>query len=416
MSHLLITLSSEAPVGAELAYAVVSSAGALTAQGQAAAALLPPADQATLILPAQALSWHAAQLPKLPRGSSLQKQQALLSGVLEEHLLDDAAQLHLVACPSLASAGEESGRTWVAACDKAWLTEHVRALQAAQVPLTRIVPQAFPSETVQVHASGSPQSAWLTCVDAQGVVSLPLQQAGVWMQRWPQDFQPSAEPAVAAMAEAVLGQRVNVVQAPQMALQAEQAALAQGLDLATGEIVLSGGGRTWQRALGILRELAAAPNWRPVRYGLALLLLANVVGLNAWAWKEHSAVQDQRTQMAQLLTQSFPNVKVVVDAPLQMQRELASLRQTQGQLSGRDFESIFGRFSAVALTNTAPNAIEFVANEVQVKGAGLSAEQLNALLPRLQYAGLAVRSSAQAVVVSHRDALTASPAPSGGKP
>jgi general secretion pathway protein L len=420
MSQLLITLSSGAPVGAELAYALVSSAGVLTSHGFAAPALLPKADQATLVLPAQALSWHAAVLPKLPRGSSLQKQQALLAGVLEEQLLDDAAQLHLVACPTLASAADESGRTWIVACDKAWLTEHVRSLQAAHIPLTRIVPQAFPTQAVQVHASGSPELAWLTSADAQGVVVVPLQQAGVWTQRWPQELKPSAEPAVAALAEAVLGQRVDVVQAPQRALQAEQAALAQGLDLATGDLAVSGGGRTWRRMMNVLRELAAAPAWRPVRYGLVLLLLANVLGLNAWAWKEHRALQDKRAQMGQLLTQSFPHVKVVVDAPLQMQRELASLRQAQGQLSGRDFESIFSRFSALALTNTAPNAIEFIANEVQIKGAGLSAEQLNDLQPRLQYVGLGVRSDAQALIVSHRDTLSASPAPavlsSGAKP
>jgi general secretion pathway protein L len=137
-----------------------------------------------------------------------------------------------------------------------------------------------------------------------------------------------------------------------------------------------------------------------------------VIGLNAWSYKQSHEVQAKRAQMNQMLTQSFPNVKVVVDAPLQMQRELAALRQTQGQLSGRDFESIYGRFSSVAALNTAPDAIEYVANEVQIRGAGLQAPQLDAMLPRLQYAGLGVRSDAQALIVSHRDAGPAT----GAKP
>jgi general secretion pathway protein L len=413
MSQLLITLSPPGPASSDLAYALLSSAGVLTSHGRAAPALLPKADQATLIVPAQALSWHAAQLPKLPRGSSAQKQQAMLAGVLEEQLLDDAAQVHMVAT-AVACA---DGKTWVAVCDKAWLTQNIRSLQAANVPLTRIAPQALPAEIPRLHASGTPEAAWLTLEDAQGVISLPLNQANMATSALPAETQASAEPAVAALAEAALGQRVNVLQASQWAVQKAQAALAQNVDLAQGDLALSGGGRAWQTFMNGLRDIAAAPAWRPVRYGLGALLLAHVVGLNAWAWKEQAALKDKRAQITQLLTQSFPNVKVVVDAPLQMQRELANLRQTQGQLSGRDFESIYSRFSALAQQNSAPAAIEFIANEVQIKGSGLTTDQLTSLAPRLQYAGLEVRNQAQALVVSHRDGLTLQAnANAGGKP
>ncbi len=400
MSQLLITLPHLGLHSAELAYAMISSAGVLTSHGRSTPALLPSADQATLIVPALSLSWHLAQLPKMARGSSAQKQQAMLAGVLEEQLLDDAAQLHLVACPALAA----NGKTWVAACQKSWLLEAVNALQAANVPLNSIVPQVFPSEAGSLHASGSPESAWLTYADAQGVITLPLQQVALLPSSWPEGLSLSAEPAVAAVAESALGQRVNVVQAAQWALQAALAAKAQGLDLAQGDLSVSSGGRAWQTFMNGLRDLIAAPAWRPVRYGLGLLLLANVVGLNAWAWKQSAVVQDKRAQMKQLLSQSFPNLKVVVDAPLQMQRELANLRQAQGQLSGRDFESIYSRFAAVAVINPAPSAIEFIANEVQIKGSNISGEQLNEWLPRLQYAGLGVRSDARNLIVSHRDA------------
>jgi general secretion pathway protein L len=326
-------------------------------------------------------------------------------------LLDDAAHVHLAACPALPG----DGKTWVAACDKAWLQDALKALQAANVPVNSILPQVFPSGAGSLHASGTPEFAWLTYSDAQGVLTLPLSHAAALLPSpWPEGLAPSAEPAVAALAEHALGQRVSVMQAPQWALQAMQAAKAQGVDLAQGDLAVSGGGRAWQSFMGCLRDLLAAPAWRPVRYGLGLLLLANVIGLNAWAWKQSTALQDKKAQMNQILAQSFPNVKVVVDAPLQMQRELAILRQTQGQLSGRDFESIFSRFSAVALINTAPTAIEFIANEVQIKGSNVSGEQLGALQPRLQYAGLAVRSDARTLIVSHNDALAAPTAPNAG--
>jgi general secretion pathway protein L len=413
MSHLLITLSSTHSANAEWDYALISHAGMLTSHGTALPALLPEADQATLLLPAQALSWHAAQLPLLSRNSSAQKQQAMLAGVLEEQLLDDVAQMHLAACPTLSN----SGKTWVAAAEKASLLNAVKVLQAAHVPLNSIAPLAFPGQMPGLHVSGTPSAAWLTYTDAQGVLCIPLSQAVLLPHPLPETLLPSAEPAVAALAEQVLGQRVNVLQAPQWMLQAMQAAKAQGVDLAQGDLAVSQGGRAWQSFVGGMRDVFSAPAWRAVRYGLGLLLLAHVIGLNAWAWKESTALHNKKTQINQLLTQSFPNVKVVVDAPLQMQRELATLRQSQGQLSGRDFESIYSRFSALALINTAPNAIEFIANEVQIKGLDFSAEQLNALQPRLQYAGLSVRSEARSTIVSHRDALAAPAAlTAGGKP
>ncbi len=346
------------------------------------------------------MSWHAASLPKLARAQSAQKLQAVLAGVLEEQLLDEPAQLHLVACPRIS----QGTSTWVAACHKDGLLGLVASLKAARVPLVGIVPQAFPSDAATVHVSGTPEDAWVTAMDAQGVLSVPLSQAAI-LPAFSAGVRLTAEPAVAAAAEQALQRTAQVLQAPQWTVERAQAAHAQGLSLAHGEVVASGRGRALQTLVGSLRELLAAPAWQPVRWGVVGLVAAHVVGLNAWAWKQNAAAQDKRAQMQQILTQSFPNVKVVVDAPIQMQRELLALRQAQGQLSGRDFESIYGRFSVVAGTNIAPSAIDFIAGEVQLRGVESAASQLDAWLPRLQYAGLSVRSEAQSLVVSHRDTL-----------
>ena len=74
-------------------------------------------------------------------------------------------------------------------------------------------------------------------------------------------------------------------------------------------------------------DFLQAPGWRPARWGVLLLLLANVMGLNAWAYKERSAQQSRRAAIGQTLTQTFPAVRVVVDAPLQMQRQFDLLRR-----------------------------------------------------------------------------------------
>ena len=375
---------------------MLSAAGALSSQGHAVPALLPRADVCTLIVPAQALSWHAVQIPKLPRGISMQKLQAVLAGLLEEQLLDEPAALHLALCKLPGSEQQ-----WVAACNKAWLMQSIAALQQAGVQPSSIVPQAWPQEEASAHATGSTvETSQLIVSDAQGVICWPLAQSSVL--NLAAKIPLTAEPAVAAAAEDVLQRRAQVMQSSQLASQAALQAKALGLDLAQGDVVLSGSGLALHNISEALRHFLLAPAWRAARWGLVLIVLANVLGLNLWAWKQTAEVQAQRDQMKQILTSSFPNVKVVVDAPLQMQREMVTLRQSQGQLSGRDFESIYARFVSVAGINTAPYAIEYIASEISINGTNLPASQLESLAPKLQYAGLAVRSDASRLIISNK--------------
>jgi general secretion pathway protein L len=400
MSQLLVTLNPPGSPETDVAYALLSSAGAIS-QGCTSAALLPKADATRLVLPAQALAWHRVQLPKLPRGISAQKMQAVLAGVLEEQLLDEPSQLHMALWRH--TNEEDKDSAWVAVCNKAWLQQAITQLQGAGLALTSILPQVFPGASARLHTSGSsPEQAWVHYSDAQGVISLPLQHAPL-LPALEADVPITAEPAVAAAAENALQQRVSVMQAAPWMAQTAQAAQEQGIDLAQGDMVVSGGGRRLQRLRQGLSDLLAAPRYKPLRWGAVVLLLAHVAGLNAWAWKEKNQAQAKRSQMQQLLTQSFPQVKVVVDAPVQMQRELVQLRQAQGQLSGRDFESIYARFAALAPVKSTPNAINYIANEVSLRGVDLPSSQIESLQPRLQYTGLSVRQDAQQLIISHRD-------------
>ena len=81
----------------------------------------------------------------------------------------------------------------------------------------------------------------------------------------------------------------------------------------------------------MLQTLRYAPEWRAARWGVAMLLLTQLIGLNAWAWKERSALQAKRDAVRTTLTTTFQSVRVVVDAPVQMEREVAALRQATGR-------------------------------------------------------------------------------------
>lgn len=409
MSTLIVTLSAPGSSSQELAYCLASNAHTVSSHGTAPLALLPRADDTVLLLPSAALSWHSVNLPKLSRSASAQKMRTLLDGVIEEQLLDDTSTLHI------AHYRPKTGTSsWLAVCDKEWLVQQLRSVQAAGRRVSRIVPDAFPlavqavgasandAAVAQAHVSGSPEAPVVTLRDANGVLTVPLSQARA---AWPAPegegaLAISTEPAVAAAAEQVFNTKIAIVQGAQRALQASLDAQLHGVDLAQGELAVTGSGRWLQQARTVLRDLLSAPAWQAARVGLAIVVLAQLVGLNLWAWKEQSSLQAKRQQSASLLTQTFPKVKVVVDAPVQMQRELGALRQASGALGNRDLESMLSRLAGSAPAAIAPTAIDYVAGEVTLKGVGLDAAQLEATQAKLRNLGVVARSTDGRLVLS----------------
>lgn len=428
MTTLIATLPLPGAPERELSYCLVSNGQTVSSYGQAAVGLLPRADETVLLLPSQSLSWHPVNLPKVARSISAPKLRAVVDGLVEELVLDDTADLHIALYRPKTTA--QAGKAWLAACNKAWLAEHLQAIQAAGQRVSQIIAAAYPqsiadtNETpteptlhampARAHVSGSPETAVFTLVDTRGVVSVPLAHAKLVWADMPQGeaLLVTCEPAVAALAEATLNTKVSVVQSAQVALQALLGARNDGVDLAQGQFALSGSDRWMQQLAHTARNVVSAPAWRVARVGAVVLALAQLIGLNAWAWKERTSLDNKRQQITQLLTQTFPQVKVVVDAPVQMQRELALLRQSSGSLAHKDVESLLAKFFSAATAASAPTAIDYASGELALKGLGLSATQLSELQPKLRSLGMTARSDADKVVVSE---LPAAP-PAGLKP
>ena len=205
-----------------------------------------------------------------------------------------------------------------------------------------------------LHVIGEPDHAQLVDTGAGGVTVWPLSAASVALLDWPDDKPIVAEPAVAALAEQLFKRNVTLQQEAQRRLQA----LQSPWDLAQFDLVNSNRARLWKRCSAAAGQLLRAPRWRAARIALVALLLVNLAGLNAWAWKEQSLIQAQRVAIRELLTRTFPEVKVVVDAPLQMARQVATLQQASGALAPRDLESLLGALGAAAPAGSVPNAID----------------------------------------------------------
>ena len=400
MRTLIIQLPTDLP-HAGLAYPhALLEAGPLTQAlplKWAACSLLPDSkshSETVVLVPAAALSWHRVELP-----AGLHKQparwQAALQGVLEDRLLDDPAQLHMALQPDWSNAA----RPWVAVCERAWLTAHLQALEQAGLQVHRIVPELHPAaqaEAVRITALGDADNGWLW-------VSHP--ERGVWGQALNaqvtslpalglsdderQKAVVQAEPGVVAKVSQLLDTPARLMPPGQHWLQA----LASEWDLAQFGLRANAQTRRIKQLQRQLDSLARSPAWRPARWGLLALVAAQLVGLNAWAWKTRADWQTQQNSWEQVLRDTFPATQVVVDAPLQMAQQVDRLRQGSGQLSATDLESLLAALGqALPQDLPAPKQWTFQSGQLRLQDFKPSASQQQQLqqgLNRLGYAGRA---------------------------
>ncbi len=400
MSSLFVSLPAEpAAAGAEFAYLVSPDGRAAGAHGAAPLALLPRAEGAgaevVAIVPASSLSWHRVELPKgVSPGSP--RLRAVLEGLLEDQLLDEPDTVHFAVEPQPRAGAP----VWVAVCQRAWLRAALNALEAAGRPVNRIVPDIAPASPATLHVIGEADDASLVASSADGVLALPLAPGALALvSGMPDEALCFAEPAVAAEAETMLQRPVVLQPASQRWLLAAQSRW----DLAQFEFASSGRARQVKRFNAAWSELLRAPQWRPARWAAVALVAVNLLGLNAWAWKERSALADKREAVRGTLTRAFPSVRVVVDAPTQMEREVAALRQAAGVTSSRDLEALLGALATAAPTRSV-SALEYTAGELRARGLGWSANDLQSAQGPLRSQGIAATLQNDTVLLRPQEA------------
>ena len=383
-----------AAAGAELAYVLTADGINITRQGRAVAGLLPKAESAVVVLGESDVSWQQLTLPRAPAA----RLRAAVMGLLEERLLDEPDALHVALAPG-AAAGQS---VWVAVTDRTWLKAELSALDRAGVAVERAVPVAWPEDTPLGHfgaPSGDDARApmRLTWSDANGVALLAVNGtlAKHMLSRWAgQPARWSAHPAVAAPAERWLGASVAVLSDEQRLLQAMRSLwnLLQ-FDLAPrhrGAVALREAMRRWRSA-----------SWRPVRWGAAALVAAQVVGLNAWAWHQDRQITAKRVAAEALLRTTYPNVRAVVDAPAQMARETDQLRAAAGRIGDADLETLLGVAAAGWPPGQAPlETMRFEKGRLSFSSTGWSEAQIAQLRAHLSGNGWDLVSEGGTLVIT----------------
>ena len=459
MSMLVILLPSPARVdkaapdpSSPLAWLLSPDGLSVARQGHSAATLMPRADTVVAVLPASAVAWHRPVAPRAPAA----RLRAALGGMLEEQLLSDDDDTHLAMAPRMVPGAP----VWVAALHKPALRRQLAALAAAGLVVDRLVPALAPllgadgatlvaepvaaaagsAASVAGHAPAGPALAapalaseldatghfftaadadadgadllWLAWADTDAALCLPVTGAlarALLPRRWARGTRFSATPAAAAAAEAWLGAPVAVRSEAEQAL----AAVRSRWNLLQFDLAPQHRG---SMALGKLGRQLLSPAWRPARLGLLGLLVLQVLGLNVMAWQQESRLVSQRAGMDALLRSAHPQVRAVLDAPLQMQRETAALRVTAGVPGDEDFEPLLAATAAAWPDGMPPAAqLRFETGRLSLPATGWAPPQVDQLRTRLRLAGWGLDNTEGRLVIRRTDDRAEPLADAGGR-
>lgn len=315
-----------------------------------------------VVVPAACLSWHAVVLPATVKLQGDARLLPVLQSLLEEALLDEPELVHIALMPG-ATAGQPCV---LAVCDKAWLSAWLENLERAGIKIDRVVPEVAPDVLGQEGVcSGVSHSAWVTGLQGGVLMTVPLQMDAASVLDAP-GFH--ALPATFSEAEHVFGaDKVQLASEQawvQRMLQTQWALMQHGFASTPLERM--------RRKCGMgLRDVLSAPQWRASRLAVAALAIVGVVGLNVEAWTQQQALAAKREAVVKTVQQTFPQVRVVIDAPLQMQRELQALRQVAGVVSATDLEPMAAAAgAALHSAGLTANAMEYNGAQLLLRGVG----------------------------------------------
>ncbi|XHS80028.1 type II secretion system protein GspL [Burkholderiaceae bacterium UC74_6] len=343
---------------------------------------LPAASEVVLVLADADVAWRRTTVPKAGR---LLRQA--LAGLLEESLLDDADDVHFAL-----SGDSSNGEPWIALCSRPWLARQLAALEAAQVRVDRIVPSSWPGEASVGHFDDG-QLHWS---HAEGVASLPVEGSLTRQLIAPhlETTAWTASPASAAAAQSWLGADVAVRSNEQRAL----AAASSPWNLAQFEFAPRA--RGLQLARQILRQ-AREPRWKALRWGLAALLVIQLLGLNLIAFKDRKELETRKSALTSTLTQTYPQVRAVLDAPAQMRRETEALRVAAGLSGDGDLEALLGAAAAAWPQGLGPaEGLSFEPGKLSISSTGWNPAQIDAFSQRLRGDGWQVENKENQMVLS----------------
>lgn len=359
----------------------------LTAEGAAEVEIVPvdaldkyKGMQCVLVVPASALSWPKVRLPAGLKLHANKRLLPVLQGLVEEALLQEAEAMHL-ALPPHAAIDEAF---CAAACLQDWLAQWLQAFEKAGAKVARVIPEFAPDVMGDaLWTTGAGHDIWVCGMQGGVPVTLPLDSA--------EQFFTTNQPvkALPATYEAVS----HAFGADRVELLTEQVWLQDKLqtqwNLAQHGLAGNWLERVRRNATAAAQTFFHAPHWRAARLACMTAAIGGAILLNVQAWRQQQALHTLSESISTTAKQTFPRLQVLIDPPLQMQRELQRLRRERGVLDAADFEPMASAAgAALHALNVQVSSVQFSRGQLVLEG--ISSSHLTALKDNLATSGYVV--------------------------
>jgi general secretion pathway protein L len=335
MTTCRIRVTRDTPASGAFEWVTIGKQGEMIASGSGNLAQPPMAGPCEVVLASDLVAFERVAVSP----SQQRRLGSALRYLVEELALPDPERLHVAAAPA-----RERGSLCVGIVDRPWLRSLLEKLAGAKLSATAAYPETL-LPTLLPHAwtlvwlgsegfvrTGENEAVTLDATQGGGAprnLRLALEQARA-AGAAPHALvvrccRGAALPDIEAWSSA-LG--VSVEPGPEWNWRDAQR--RPPLDLLQGEFAARSGTTHWQRRLR-----------RPAILAAALLALGSTaLALDWWAKvRERDALL---AEMSAVYRETFGERAVVVDAPLQMGRALADLRQRAGHVGPGDFVALLG--------------------------------------------------------------------------
>jgi general secretion pathway protein L len=358
------------------AWALLDDDGNLRDSGNGTLASLPQNDEATVIVAADRVLATAAALPKLKRS----KLETALPFALEDSLIDDVGDAHVTPGTKLAD-----GRTVLYTLNKSWLTRLLAACNAAKLRVRRIVPEfcLLPTRANEWSVAWDGAQGFLATAHNMGgaLDSGDDGRAPVGLQLRLQQQPP------AALRLFALG---SGVQAPGWGIGVPLICEQQSFDWRKAAIPADAPNLLWGKFAPPARIGELWPWLRPALLaGLLLFAVEAVLSNVEWALLAHEQRQ-LASQMTETFRETFGADAVIVDAPLQMRRNLSRLRHATGTTDDADFLPLLEKFSAASHGGTL-RTLRYEEGKLDIELTLPGQAALDALRQRIAETGLGMQ-------------------------
>ncbi len=311
---------------------------------------------------------------------------ASLPFLAEEFTLRDPEDNHVIPGPILAD-----GRLQLVVVDKPWIKRIIEDCRASGLSLRKLIPEMF------LPTIG--QGNWVLVWDGHGGFLRTGSAQGMAIDvddgnTIPVALQLSLNAAQGALPKKLLIRFPAHLAREQKQLppwKLEQVTCSAGMDWDWRQAVIPGDALNllW----GEFAPRAKLREWWPkIRPAAIILLLAcaiEVIGTNIeWAKLSHEK-KSLEQDMARSFHTAFGDASILVDAPLQMQRNLAELRHAAGLQDDGDFLSLLDAVAPdlMPLPAGSVSALHFEAGRLDVDLKLAGAEDLSGLRERLRSKG-----------------------------